>query len=436
MFTAERGFGQSQLTDWLPFEVAEDEVVDAENVPWWLERQGKGLEREGVVIFVNYWADFLANPVGGRSQEAAYTHELVFGATLKLEELIGLPGAALTVSGGQGVGRNLSQDIGNFFTVSQTAIIPTTVFYQLTYTQELWDDRVQFSLGRMNASGYFVTLPAFGMLVTGGLNSSPASMFLNAPFIGSPEAVWAALLETKPTDEVYWRTGIFQASSRAGEPAYHGLDFSIRAEDGFLLISETGWTPQFGKEAGPAPGDAAGKGGAKKEVTVSEFPGYAGAYVLGGYWGHDEFERFDGGFERDTFGFYALAQQMVWRSRSNPNRHFSLWGGATVAPQTEISTMPFMGLAGFVWQGPLPRRDQDLLQLAFMIGSLSPEFAAAQRRAGEGYPTYEAAFDLSYVVQLNENLSIQPDVQLILRPGGRGDIPPAFVIGMQATANF
>jgi len=427
--------GQQITRDnFLGFERLERDVVRYDNVPWWLERQNKGLEQKGVTIFINYWADFLANPVGGQSQEAAYTHELVFGATLNFEEILGWPGAALTVSGGQGVGRNLSQDIGNFFTVSQTAIIPTTVFYQLTFSQQVWDDRITMTLGRFDASSYFASLPAFGMLVTGGLNSSPASLFANAPFIGSPEAVWAGMVEIDPVKDVYWRTALFQASDRAGDPAYHGLDFSIRSNDGLLLISEAGWTPAFGEEQAP---QAKGEGkGTQKEVTVAEFPGYEGTYVLGGYWGHDEFERFEGGVERDTFGFYALAQQMVWRSRTNPNRNLSLWGGATFAPQTEIAQMPFMGFAGFVWQGILPKRDQDLFQLAFMIGNFSPEYAAEQRRQGEGYPTYEVAFDLSYVIQLDQFLSIQPDVQLILQPGGRSDIPTALVIGMQATANF
>jgi porin len=93
-----------------------------------------------------------------------------------------------------------------------------------------------------------------------------------------------------------------------------------------------------------------------------------------------------------------------------------------------------MGMAGTIWQGLIPGRDQDQWLTCFLIANYSTEYANAAPSAGT--PTYEAVLETSYVIQLNKYLSVQPDLQYIVRPGGSGDIPNALVIGLQAVLSF
>ena len=56
--------------------------------------------------------------------------------------------------------------------------------------------------------------------------------------------------------------------------------------------------------------------------------------------------------------------------------------------------------------------------------------------AGAYSATYEMAVEATYVIVLNENISIQPDMQYIFRPNGNDDIDDALVLGAQLVVSF
>ncbi len=407
-------FRYDLATDWTPG-MAENHLEKQINE--WQET----MTRAGVHPFLSYWGDFLGNPVGGLSQENDWTQLLVFGTELNLETFFRLPGASLTVSGTYASGGNLSESVGNVFTLSQAVVMDAFALYNLYYKQKLFDDRLHLHLGRLSAGQYFATLPAMGLGVSGAVNGNPTSLFLNAPFHSTAGASWAAHGKwTNP--QSYVEAGIFQASPRIGNPAYHGADFSIRSGDGMLLMAEMGWTPEFGTRAGSA-----------KETAHH---GLKGVYTFGAYFADYQFDRFSGGTQDSTFGFYWLAQQKIWQAETNLQENLTLWGGLTYSPQEQVAQMPWMLFGGAVWQGPLPGRDQDNLLLSIYMGKFSNAYADAQALAGLGNPTMETVFELSYIVQLTQHLQFQPDLQWVLRPGGTGSIPNAVVLGFQLGVTF
>ena len=395
-------------------------------IPFGLLAQGQSeLQREtGVRLYFDYYGVFLGNPTGGLSQSVGYTHEIVIGGHFDLEKIMGWHGAMLTASFAEGAGHNLSENIGNYFLVSESYVQDAGVLFDLYLTQKLFDDKLDLRIGRMSAGQMFATLPAFGLQVNGGINGNPNNLFSNAPFHAGITATNAAMIKYKPVKEAYLSAGIFQATPRLGVYAYHGADFSIRPGDGILMMFEAGWKPTFG----------ATKSGLTKDKEVVEGPGLPGIYKLGGYFSNYTFDEFSGGQIANVYGFYGMAQQMVWRSHANKNDNFSVWGGAVYSPQTNIASNPFMGMAGTIWQGLIPGRDQDQWLTCFLIANYSTEYANAASSAGT--PTYEAVLETSYVIQLNKYLSVQPDIQYIVRPGGSGDIPNALVIGLQAVLSF
>ena len=192
------------------------------------------------------------------------------------------------------------------------------------------------------------------------------------------------------------------------------------------MMFEAGWKPTFG--ATPA--------GQSKEKNVVGNPGLPGIYKLGGYYSNYTFNQFSGGQIANAYGIYGMGQQMVWRSSKNENDNFSIWGGAVYSPQTNISSNPFMGMAGTIWQGILPGRGQDQWLTCFLISNFSSSYANSPSNPGTTTPTYEAVLETSYVIQLNKYLGIQPDIQYIIRPNGYGNIPNALVLGLQAVVSF
>lgn len=380
----------------------------------------------GVRLYFDYYGDVLGNPLGGLSQNVAYTHEIVVGGHFDFEKILGWQGAQLTASFAEGTGYNLSNDIGNYFAVSESYVQGTGVLFDLYLTQKLFDDKLDLRIGRMSTGQMFANLPAFGLQVNGGINGNPNNFFSNAPFHAGITATSAAMVKYKPTETSYISSGIFQATPRLGVNGYHGADFSIRPGDGILMMFEGGWKPTFG----------ARKQGLSKDAPAADDPGLPGIYKLGGYFSNYTFEQFSGGQIYNAYGLYAMGQQMICRSPKNKNNNFSVWGGTVYSPQTDISSNPFMGMAGTIWQGLVPGRDQDQWLTCFLISNFSTDYGNSLSNPGGELPTYEAVVETSYVIQLNKYLGIQPDIQYVIRPNGYGSTPNALVIGLQAVLSF
>jgi len=137
-------------------------------------------------VFVDYYGVFQGNPIGGKSQNFAYSQYLPFGFEWK--EPLGWHGGALRVSAVSGAGRDLSKSIGNAFTVSQAWDGNTLYLYQAYLVQKAFDDQLEIGIGCVSATQFFTTLPAFDLLLNGGLNSVPIALKLNSTFTSSSSA--------------------------------------------------------------------------------------------------------------------------------------------------------------------------------------------------------------------------------------------------------
>jgi porin len=401
---------------------------------------GAGIDQEfakltdiGITPFLSYYAVVQGNPVGGIEQRTAYSHLILFGVALNFDKLLGLPGASLTISGAEAEGKNLSENIGNINTVSEAFVTPRTLlFYELYWRQMLFEDKLELRLGRMTPASQFASVPAFGLQVSGGINGNPISIFVNAPFRSSPNATWATSAKIQATQEIYAEAGIYQASERLGKLGYHGLDFSIRANDGELVMAQVGWEPIFFRTAKTTSLDENGK-----KSVVDGALGLPGNYVLGGYYSNFKFPVLNGpGVQSNAYGFYAMGQQMLWRSTADPHTNFSVWGGFTFSPQQDISLLPLMGFAGTIWQGFVPGRDRDQLLLTYLVSGFSRNYADSVVAMGRKRPAAEHVLEASYPIYITNNYTIQPDIQYVIRPNGAGEIRDSLVIGIQFIANY
>ena len=401
---------------------------------------GEGLDREfakltdaGITPFLAYYGVSQGNPMGGIEQRTAYSHLILFGAALNFDKLVGLSGGSLTISGAEAEGKNLSEDIGNINNVSEAFVTPhTLLLYELYWKQMLFEDKLELRLGRMTPADQFASVPAFGLQVSGGINGNPTSFFVNAPFFSSPNATWAASAKIHATKDIYAQAGAYQASERLGKLGYHGLDFTIRSNDGELVMGQVGWEPIFGKTPETTSFDKNGNKSATEDTL-----GLPGKYVFGGYYSNFKFLELNGSnIQHDAFGFYAMGQQMLWRSAADPSTNFSVWGGLAFSPQQDISLLPLMGFAGTIWQGFVPGRDRDQVLLTYLVSSFSRNYADSVVAAGGKRPTAEHVLETSYAIYITDNYTIQPDIQYVIRPNGVDDVRNSLVIGIQFIANF
>jgi porin len=69
---------------------------------------------------------------------------------------------------------------------------------------------------------------------------------------------------------------------------------------------------------------------------------------------------------------------------------------------------------GAAWIGPLPKRDDD-------VAGLTVQYVHLSNHTGAGFTDdRETAIELFYKLQITPYLSIKPDLQYIINPGGTG----------------
>ena len=423
---------------------------------WWGTRNF--LDDSGVELSANYTNNIAGNPVGGRSPGGfTYTDNTGFGLELDFEKLMGWKGAKLFVSGLNRAGSNLSaQSIGNQFTVQQVYGSQTAIFYALAFEQKLLDDKVAIKVGRFSTGDDFASSPIYWLYMNNGIDGNPQALPVNTGFSSYPAAVWAARVRVDPSPEFNAMAGIYQ-TTKLDLPNEHGLNWSLNASDGVLMIGQVGWTPEFFKkpvEVSAAPdGKTTVTGGTPNAAMTSkpgadgknfkavepatEMKGLPGHYWFGAYFSPWQYAQF-GSTQTATnsYGFYWHADQMVWQESPGSDQGLTLWSAFVLSPQQNIAKVPFQANAGAVYKGLLPTRDQDYTILGFVYGNFSNNYARTVAVTGAGNPEYEIVLEAAYRINITKFAYFQPDLQWVINPGGTGNIPNALVLGAQMGVTF
>ncbi len=424
---------------------------------WWHGETGLGdfwgfrpvMNDAGVEFTGSYLNNMAGNVTGGKTKGFTYCDNFNFGLILDMQKIIGWQGAKITVSGLNRDGTNLSaRNIGNQFTVQQVFGGSAIMFYALYLEQRLLDDKVTIKVGRFATGDDFASTPIYWLYMNNGIDGNPQALPVNSNFSAYPWAVWAAKLRIDPTPEFNANFGAYQISDRIFNRNYHGLDWSIRPNDGIMLITQLGWTPEFFKrpvstgETHDAKTVVDNKakvdGKSFKEVAPETvMKGYPGHYWFGAYWSSWTYAQFgDTGRAKGAYGFYWHADQMVFQEAPGSDQGLTLWSAFVYSPQQNIAKVPFEANAGAVYKGLIPSRDDDYTCFGLVYGNFSKNYARTVNSAGQGYPAYELVLEANYKIQVTKFAFIQPDVQYVINPGGTGNLGNALVLGAQMGVTF
>jgi porin len=413
---------------------------------WWGVRNY--LDDSGVTTSLSYTNNIAGNPVGGRSQAVAYADNLSVGIQFDLETLIGWNGLTLTTSALDRNGSNLSaRDIGNQFTVQQVYGTQTIVFFALALEQSILDDKMSIKIGRFATGDDFASSPLYWLYMNNGIDGNPQALPVNTGFSAYPAATWGARLRVDPTPDVFTMAGIYQVTDPDLHQS-HGLNWSMRRNDGVFMIAQIGWTPEFFKHSVPtnsAPSDAKAvattkplsEGKTHHLVEDIDNRGLPGHYWFGAYFSPAEYSQFGSNDSTsNSYGFYWHADQMIWQETPGSDQGLTLWSAFVLSPQQNIAKLPFQANAGIVYRGLIPTRNKDVTMLGLVYGNFSDDYANTIAATGNGSPTYEIALEAGYRFQFNKFAYVQPNLQWIINPGGTGNIPNALVLGAQVSVTF
>jgi porin len=407
------------------------------------------LEDQGVTFIGTYIGEEFGNPVGGQRQGQVYTGLLDLELTLDLQELADVDGI-IHASANYSMGDSLSaRDVGDLLGVSGTYAYNSLVLFELWYEQKFLHDKVSIRFGQMGAdSEFFIDTNA--ALFLGNTYGWPAIIDDNVPTPSQPYGAPGIRLRIDPDEHWTFLSAVFAGNpspDRLGttDPNYipgrnfdnSGTEFNLDSHQGFFSIFELSY----------------------KLNQQKDDHGLPGTYKVGG-WLHTGFfsdQRYDeSGLSlanpdsdghpkslQGNHGFYLIADQAAWHDKSNPDalKEVDLFTRAGNA-QGDRSLFDYYVDGGIFFHGLVPGRPLDSFGAATAYGhigsSLRGEAEDENSFDGTSNPSLHAEqnIEMTYLAQVTPWWSVQPDLQVIIHPGGSSAIPNAVVLGLHTVITF
>lgn len=356
----------------------------------------------------------------------AFSQELVFGADLDFAKLTKWPGLEGLTAFGDVRWRDTGHYINpNTYVEAERLFGPSRYVsgrewrllnFGLRYvTPEMLgvEDLLTLTGGWLRPQQEFA-LSTLGNLFANNAMGSGRGIGGNIPF-SSSYSTWGGMVEVRPVKWQYTKAGLFMSYPLGTSTDNHGLMFQGNphdpAQNGLYFLVETGVRPEIGPSR------------------------LGGKYAAGSYFYGEEND--DTGSAK--FGFYAQADQMLWREPSageEPSTQgLSIFSLCMFAPES-VSRFPFYFQGGFVYEGAIPSRDADQIIAGAALGRYSVFDAREAREAGDRESGHTVLLEGGYRCRLNNWLFVQPFAQYIVQPNGTTEVANAAILGLFFGADF
>jgi porin len=389
------------------------------------------LSRYGLSLGIQETSEVLGNLTGGARKGFDYDGLTQAVLQLNTQRAFGWYGGTFNVSALQIHGRNLSADnLQSLQTASGIESDRATRLWELWYDQKLLDeDRLDIKIGQQSLDQeYMVSSNALSFVNT--MFGWPMLPSADLPG-GGPAYPLSALgvrAKYRPVDPINLLVGVYSGSpvkNPDGDPQIDnpsGTSFPLNR--GVLAIAELQYSyPALGAMVSP---------GADQPL--------ARVYRIGAWYDSEAFadERFDvTGLSladpssrgvprqhRGNYAFYAVADQMVWRSAADPNRSISVFARVMGTPLADRNLIDFSLNAGVTMKDPFTYRTDDTFGLGMGYTHVSSRVSAYDRDVAVLTGTFnpargsEAFVEATYQYQVTPWLQLQPDIQYVFNPGG------------------
>ena len=409
------------------------------------DENGKAIETATgpVKLTLTYTGDLAGDVRGGARTGATYMARIGLIGDADLHTLIGWRGATAHISVHEIVGEGLSQHrTGNLLTVSGIEAEPALRLFNLWIEQKI--GRASLRVGQFTAGQEFAISPTANLFVNATFGW-PASFATDLPSGGPayPLAAPGARLAITPDARTVIRLAVFAgdpAGRGGGDPQrrdLHGLNGLRLAGRPFLIGEVQHATPG----ADPALIVRAGGWLHLNDVADLTRDADGGSLAAPGSSGQPL-------QHRGNIGLYGIADLRLWRSAAAPGRSVRGFLRGSFSPSDRNAIDLYVD-GGVAMTAPLRSRPDDMVGIGLAVARMSPrlrDLTRAQIAAGAAagpLPDAEGVVELSYLAQLRPGISVQPNVQYVVHPGGGaaaadgiGRVPDALVIGVRTAARF
>lgn len=380
--------------------------------------------QRGLAIDLGYKWDMLRVNSGGLRRGGQPMGHFDLKAKGDLEKLVGWKNASALVNFIYDSGGKINRDyLGSLLGISNIEVpVSTTRFFQAWIEQSFADGEVTVLAGLYPIDTEFQAVESAGLFVQPPYGAAPDLALTRGPSIFNNPA-FGVRAKWQSNDLGLYVMGAVLDGIPGDPDRPKGTHIRFQRGDGTMQIAEIGYR---------SPAAAAGAKD-EKEAEAKDGKEAFEKYALG-YWrytakvgdlvdvdanGNPELRR--------SSGWYALAERTLWRWSAGSLAGFVRFG-ATDGDSTAIKQFYNVGVRV---RGLLPGREDDVFGLAHTRGRTGDKFRTSQAAVGITATAAESATEITYRIQANKWLAVQPLIQWYRNPGANSAVPHATVVGVR-----
>ena len=375
------------------------------------------LEREGVTFDFNDIGDFLTDVTGNQTHHATYFGRFRASVDLDLKKLVDVD-AEFYATGIWQYGRNLSGDyLGVNTLTSSIAGEESERIDQIWYKQWLFDHKFSFTVGQVAAVNEFGATDFFDILFNDELGYAPNAIFnTRQPFspAGKPGLVlWGDLSDL--AKGLYVKAGVFTGYDNPYRPDSNGVSYNNDFSHGVAESFEIGY----------------------KEPDTS----YSGVYKIGANGGQSTYDNPQTGeVYYEDVNIYGIVEKTVYHPKG-PDGKLDTKKGLDLLFETvdgpgDRNPLQYEFTFGGRYTGLIPQRPDDKIGFGLIYSDNGTAYSNASLEAGNHSLNGETTLEVDYQFNPAPWLSIQPDIQDIINPGGSGNRGDILVLGLRTIVHF
>jgi porin len=396
---------------------------------------------DGINIQLDALTEFASNVSGGTRQGSTFASQIAIQNDINWERLAGLTGLSTHVvlvsrsgsSDSHLFGDNLSPVQEIYGSGGDAAVHLVSAYAQET----LFDTQLDVAVGRMNVENDFGSSPLYCNYLNNGLCGDPKA--LPGGDLGHsayPDAVWAGRVRGMVVPTLSITFGVYEVNQGLYTDPYYrsGFKFDGARDSGIYLPAELAWTPAWGRDK--LPGHYKIGAGYDSSAGYQDFGNALAAASVPGFTARSR---------RGNTQLWALADQMLLRHGPGKASGFiALAGFIHNNPNNSVYAEQYF--AGLLDRGFWPTRPADTIALLFIRETISGRLGTVQgveqalglpySNGATGIQTHEGILEANYTIHVYRSVSLQPDLQYIVRPNAQSDIGNAVVLGFRAHVGF
>ena len=369
--------------------------------------------RENPFAFeASYLGDFVSNIKGGIKTGSVYLGLVDLGLGFDTEKAGLWNGGEIFIHAQNTHGGLASGNlIGDIQVPSNIENGNFTYLYELWYKQSFGKFSILAGVNDLNAE---FAASEYGGLFLNSAFGIHSSIALNVPVSIFPKTSLGMTFTYEHSAAITLRMAVYDGDPGSLDDDPHNFNWSISKEEGLFSIGELQY-------------DLKRK---ENKNTIQKEGILIGTYKVGAYFHSGTFENSPVGISRKgNYGLYLIADQVIIPRSSYSNRSLSAFTQMGWSPADRNANNFYLG-TGINVHGLLFGRYHDILGVGIAHAKITTEIPGFNSEMIPGMVsiiTAETALEISYKVQIIDQIAIQPGLHYIINPGAVEGLDNAIV---------